>query len=122
MANQNVIDAVTKLLEMDSKGQIPKDAPVSFSFQGHADAEYTGEDESDPNEAEENEGSLPGMSAGRVPVEQESIVDEEEMPMLAHVLRVAAIPAAPEPRRYSNGSVVTKENQKRPGLPPAPKK
>jgi hypothetical protein len=122
MANQNVIDAITKILEMDAKGQIPKDAPVSFSFQGHPDEEYQGEDEIDPNEASEDEGSLPGMIGGRIPVEQESPINEGEAPMLAHVLKVAAVKAPPEPRRYSNGAAVTKENQKRPGLPPAPKR
>jgi len=123
MANQNVIDAVTQLLEMDAKGQIPKNAPVSFSFQGHPDEEYPGEDQADPNEAaEDEEGELPGMIGGRVPVVQDSPVDEGEMPMLAHVLRVAAIPAKPEARTYSNGSKVTAASQKKPGLPPAPQK
>ena len=124
MANPHVTEAIMQLLKLDQQGQIPEDAPISFSFEQapqrgmrpSTDAEYVGEAMDDANEAEETD-ELPEGKIGVVP--DGTPVKEAEQPLLAHVLRSSAVAVKPEPRRYSNGAVVTAESQKKPGLPPA---
>ena len=123
MSNPHVIEAITQLLKLDQAGKIPEDAPISFSFQQDpaqggrpsTDAEYIGEAMDDAAEAEEID-EVPEGKVGVVP--DGTPIKEEENPMLAHVIRRSVVATKPEPARYSNGALVTKANQKLPGLPP----